>query len=635
MPLLRRVVIFLLLSLSAAAPAQAARLALVIGNDSYSRVESLRNARADAKAMARALEAAGFRVSLALDQDQNGMKAVLRRFKASIAGGDEAVFFYAGHGVELGGVNYLLPTDIRDDSDDQLQDDAIPLQRVLNDLAQQKPKFSLAIIDACRDDPFKGSGRNVGSRGLAPVSAVTGQMVIYSAGAGQKALDRLSEADKSPNGVFTRVLVKAMEREGVSVQDLVGNVREEVARLAASVGREQVPAAYDQVIGKFYFRRGTQSVSPTPIPGGRDVDFSDLETAQGQEFAARQRWDVQQKAMQASFNKARTLNATPEIAIQAWERFLGAYADDNPYSSEDERLRTDAMALLLAARERAARLSATPVVPKASIWDEFDFSQPVPKAQSTGSQPKPPPASASRAPDSTVAGSSFRDCDECPEMVVLAGGSYLMGSPDGKGSGDERPQHRVNVQRFALGKYEVTQGQWRAVMGSNPSYYKNCGDDCPVENVSWEDAQSYVKKLNQKVGGMQYRMPSESEWEYGCRGGAGQEEYCGGDDLEAVAWYVKNSGDTTHRVGTKRGNGYGLHDMSGNVWEWTQDCYAESYAGAPTDGSAVMGSNCARRVARGGSWGNILPRVRSASRNGYAPSWRFDFLGFRVARTLP
>jgi hypothetical protein len=248
-------VVFLVLT-AFLAPVHAARLALVIGNDAYVHVPKLRNARADARAMAHALEDAGFKVSLALDQDRAGMNESLRRFRNNLSGGDEAVFFYAGHGVQLGGTNYLLPVDMKGNDVDNVVDDAIRLQRVLDDLAERKTRFALAIVDACRDNPFVGSGRNLETRGLVPVQAANGQMVIYSAGAGQKALDRLNDQDTSPNGLFTRVFVKELGKPGVPIHDAVRNVRQEVVRLANGVGHEQVPAIYDQSIGDFYFRRG-------------------------------------------------------------------------------------------------------------------------------------------------------------------------------------------------------------------------------------------------------------------------------------------------------------------------------------------------------------------------------------------
>lgn len=229
------------------------RLALVIGNDSYQHVSALRNARADAEAIAKGLEASGFTTTLKLDLPEKGMKAVLRTFKAQLQGGDVAVFFFSGHGVQLGGANYLLPVDIRGDSEDQVKDEAIPLQRVLDDLEEQKTKFSLAILDACRNNPFKSAGRALGGRGLAPTTAATGQMVLFSAGTGQQALDSLGAKDRDSNGLFTRVLLKEMRKPGLAVDRVLRNVRAEVVKLARAVGHEQVPALYDQALGEFYF----------------------------------------------------------------------------------------------------------------------------------------------------------------------------------------------------------------------------------------------------------------------------------------------------------------------------------------------------------------------------------------------
>ncbi len=228
-------------------------------------------------------------------------------------------------------------------------------------------------------------------------------------------------------------------------------------------------------------------------------------------------------------------------------------------------------------------------------------------------------------------GEAFRDCPDCPEMVVVPAGSFDMGSNNG--GSDEKPVHRVTLaQPFAIGKTEVTQGQWRAVMGNNPSHFSSCGDTCPVEQVNRDDIKEFIRKLNAKTGKL-YRLPSEAEWEYACRGGA-QQEYCGGDNLDSVAWYGNNSGSSTRPVATKQANAFGLHDMSGNVWEWVEDSYHDSYSGAPTDGAA-WGGDGAKRVLRGGSW-DFRPQVtRAATRDGFEPAFRILNGGFRLARMLP
>ena len=232
-----------------------------------------------------------------------------------------------------------------------------------------------------------------------------------------------------------------------------------------------------------------------------------------------------------------------------------------------------------------------------------------------------------------AAGKIFRDCDDCPEMVVIPPGSFDMGSEN---EPNEKPVHRVTIgYAFAMGKTEVTQGQWKSIMGDNPSKYINCGDNCPIETVSWDDVQMFIQKLNEKTG-KQYRLPSEAEWEYACRAGARQ-EFCGGDNMDSIGWYgglakpAGNSGKAPNPAATKQPNAFGLYDMSGNVWEWTEDSYHENYNGAPTDGSAWQGDDTLR-VPRGGSWSYLQ---RAAKRGGSEPKFRFGTIGFRLAKTLP
>jgi formylglycine-generating enzyme required for sulfatase activity len=215
-------------------------------------------------------------------------------------------------------------------------------------------------------------------------------------------------------------------------------------------------------------------------------------------------------------------------------------------------------------------------------------------------------------------------------MVAIPAGGLRMGSH--VGDSDEKPIHSVTLRNFALSKTEITQGQWQAVMGSNPSYFSNCGSDCPVENVSWDDIQTFLQKLNAKTG-KQYRLPSEAEWEYACRAG-GAHQYCGNDSIDSVAWYKSNSGYKPHAVGQKQANSFGLYDMSGNVWEWVEDSYHNSYAGASADGNAWAGDT-AKRVLRGGSWGYGPWSARAANRLRFGTTDRSNGIGFRLASMLP
>lgn len=316
----------------------------------------------------------------------------------------------------------------------------------------------------------------------------------------------------------------------------------------------------------------------------------------------------------------------------------------------------------------------------------------------------------------TKPGGVFRDCPDCPEMVIVPAGEFNMGSNNaGK---DEQPVHHVTIAKiFAMGKTEVTQGQWRALMSTtreerdresglgelvgklehilpehrrdvteshfdailqtspeylkncddnctpeqrrairdsqdndnsathtnriivdnNPSYFKSCGDECPVEHVSWTDAQKYIQNLSAKTG-KHYRLPTEAEWEYACRGGS-QNEYCGSDQVTSVAWYGANtnppgnSSNSTNPVATLSANGFGLYDMSGNVWEWVEDNYHENYSGAPVDGSVWLGDSVWHTL-RGGGWNSSLKEVRAAHRSKIIPFGRGN-VGFRVVRVLP
>ena len=229
------------------------RKALIFGNDNYLHVPKLKNAKADAQAISKVLESLGYKVFYKSDLSINEMKKFIRQFKNDVEGGDEVVFFYAGHGVQIGSTNYLLPIDISADSEEQIKDDGIPLQRILDDMNDRKVRLTLAMVDACRDNPFIKNGRAIGGRGLAPTAAATGQMIIFSAGTGQQALDKLGSTDKDPNGLFTRILIKEINSKGVRIDNVIREVRKKVVEAAKSVGHEQVPAIYDQVIGDFYF----------------------------------------------------------------------------------------------------------------------------------------------------------------------------------------------------------------------------------------------------------------------------------------------------------------------------------------------------------------------------------------------
>ncbi len=555
-------------------PASAERRALVIGNDTYAHVDPLKNAVADARAMAKALEKVGFTVAPpVLNADRERMLDAISRFTETLGGSDEAVVFYGGHAVEIKGVNYLLPVDIRSDNERSVIFNAVPLNYLLSSVGDQRPKFSLMVIDACRDNPFKGSGRNVNSRGLVPAgAAAAGQMVIYSASEGQKALDRLGPNDKSPNGVFTRVFVKAIETDGVHVAELMERVKEEVHRLARTIDHQQLPAFYNAAVGRYYFKGDGNSGRKPDDTGSRNDEDS------------------------AAFDAAKVADS-----VEAYEAYLEALPNGR---------------YVAAARIRIAALrKATAPPPPTPVAD-----------------PYPP-------------GKEFDDCSGCPRMVVIPGGSFVMGSPsDEPNRRDvEGPQRTVQVGKFALGKTEVTRGEFRRFVRDTGRSVSGCyeydgkewkldsgkswespgydqTDDHPVVCVDWNDAQAYAQWISRKSG-QTYRLASEAEWEYAARAGGRGVRHWGNGESEACRYanVADQAGKrkfnwgpplfecddgypATAPVGSYRPNDFGLYDMMGNVWEWTDDCWNESYRGAPSGGSAWTSGNCSRRVVRGGAW---------------------------------
>ena len=215
-------------------------------------------------------------------------------------------------------------------------------------------------------------------------------------------------------------------------------------------------------------------------------------------------------------------------------------------------------------------------------------------------------------------------------MVYVSGGTFTMGGTSEQGSDaydDEKPTHSVTLSSYYICKYEVTQALWRAVMGNNPSNFK--GDNLPVEQVSWDDCQTFINRLNSYTG-RNFRLPTEAEWEFAARGGnySRHYKYSGSNYISDVAWYDGNSNNRTHPVGTKQANELGLYDMSGNVWEWCSDWYGLYSSYSQNDPTGPNSGSY--RVIRGGSWYNLAGCCRSSRRSGYAPGGRAFDLGLRL-----
>ena len=283
--------------------------------------------------------------------------------------------------------------------------------------------------------------------------------------------------------------------------------------------------------------------------------------------------------------------------------------------------------LMLCPIGMAAQSTITRNKPKTAVTKPKPATKPKAK-------PKPAPRRNSTSHSSSTTSLSAELNKLINNMVYVSGGTFTMGGTSEQGSDaddSEKPTHSVTLSSYYICKYEVTQALWRAVMGSNPSYFK--GDNLPVESVSWNDCQTFINRLNSYTG-RNFRLPTEAEWEFAARGGnySRHYKYSGSNYISDVAWYGDNSGDRTHPVGTKQANELGLYDMSGNVWEWCSDWYGSYSSYSQTD--PIGPNNGSNRMDRGGCWGNFAKRCRPAYRSYGTPGYRDHGRGLRLVLSL-
>lgn len=586
------------------------RIALVIGNNAYEHLpatEQLKSAINDAKAVRKALESLDFKVLYGENVSREAFIDKFFDFTSRISAGDTALFYYAGHGVGIKGGNYLLPSDIRPPQSTRRQEEQRVIAKsvgelyVLSGMKSAGAQVAIAVLDACRNNPLAApNGRSLGAtRGFGRISPPTGVFSIYSAGFSQTALDRLPHEVGDVNSVFTRVFVKNVVKPGFNLYELARATRRDVVALAGTIGHEQIPAIYDQVVGDPVYLAGRNTAIPSETKSPAAFD------------PAKQAWETIEDTKRAG----------------DLEAFIKRFPDS---------FYTDL------ARSRLKELKK-PVAPK----PVGVLSKPV--------MPAKPPSVLKPVvgtfPDKPESADEFQDCAECPKMVVVPAGNFMMGSPANERSRDhdEGPQHRVTISHpFAVGKFEVTFSEWDACVAGGGCSDKP-GDEGwgrgrrPVINVSWDDAKAYVSWLSGKTGEA-YRLLSEAEWEYAARAGTTTPFSTGRTITTAQANFDGNytyNGSRQGRyrqetvtVGSFSANRFGLYDMHGNVWEWVEDCWNENYRGAPNDGSYRISGNCSLRVLRGGAWSIAPWGLRSAIRLRGITGHRLNFSGFRVARTL-
>ena len=689
--------------------AAADRVALVVGNGAYAHAPKLANPVNDAAAVGAALERLGFSVMRVENAGYDALRRRLRDFGRASRGAEVAVAFYAGHGVEVGGRNYLVPVDATLANDGDAAFEAVGLDLVMQSV-EGASRFGLVILDACRDNPFvsrmerAGTTRAVG-RGLARVEPTGVTLVAYAASAGRTASD--GSGRHSP---YTAALLEHIAEPGLDVGLLFRRVGESVE---LSTGGAQKPVYYGSLPSAgAYLSSPPPGGGPEAVPGGqspadrlsaarmdRERTFWESAerggTASGYEayleafpsgvYAALARdrlarlggggvvsspgpvpAPVPSGPDYGALESGLGLGRADRVALQSGLNTLGfdagpvdgavgprtrraisLWQSAKGYEATSYLTREQAEALIAAGREARARDDAAFAVARrsdtVSAYDgylsAYRSGAHVPEARRL----REAAAERERVP---AVGEVFRDCPRCPEMVVVPAGSFMMGSPSSEQNrrGNEGPRRRVTIgSPFAVGVHEVTFAEWDACASSG-----GCGgyrpDDegwgrgrRPVVNVRWDEAQSYVRWLSRETG-EPYRLLSESEWEYAARAGTAT-RYWWGRDIGRNRANCDGCGsrwddDRTASVGSFAANAFGLYDVHGNVWEWVQDCWNGSYAGAPRDGRAWESGECSRRVLRGGSWDNYPRYLRAADRYWDVTGSRDDVAGFRVARTF-
>ncbi len=606
------------------------RIALVIGNGAYANAPGLPNPPHDADDVAAALKDMDFEVIRGVNLDQAGMQDAVIRFARAAASADVGVFYYSGHAMQFNGVNYLMPVDAR------LADEAdlyrfTRVDDVLGYLQQVKA-LKILVLDSCRDNPLAETlKRSIGltraaslPRGLAKLEAPTGMIISYSTQAGRTASDGAGR-----NSPYTAAFLRHIEKPGE-----IGEIFRDIsADVYQATGEMQLPELSLSIIGKFYLK-GPVSVA---------------------------------------------LNVPPRPAdpcAAALDHWKSAESIGTVAAFEDHLARFPACAFAGLAKARIdalGRKAATVAPPPAAVPPVSPVTPPPGKATPTVAATPPPASSCGSTGVVTVSLSSlrgakplttgeecglkprdvFRECDKCPEMVVVPAGSFVMGSGDAKARPTELPRHQVTFARpFAVGKFHVTRDQFMAFVAESGYDVGPCMTELnldvskagnhPVVCVNVKDANAYTAWLSIRTG-QAYRLLTESEHEYATRAGTVTEWFWGDNRADSKIYAhcadctgnIANMVRATLPVGSFKPNGFGLYDMLGNAYQFMQDCYQASFDGAPADGSARGGGGiCPLRVIRGGSWEKTLDWARSASRFLQGAGMRTNEIGFRVARSL-
>jgi formylglycine-generating enzyme required for sulfatase activity len=544
------------------------------------------------------------------------MTDVILEFNKRLRAGGVGLFYFAGHGLRVADRTLLVPVDAESHSPARLLTHGIDLRTVLESMSEPRPgKLSLIVLDTCLNNPFD-TASDTGTAGSANLPAQT--LIAYATAPGAFA------ADGARHGLYTAELLKAMVSPGQDVAEVLQRVASAVRQ---ATDQRQAPWLSSSLSRKFQFATDAQrtqallqsaSIPDDTVLAMQSRAILPKDSAEQYELTF---WDSIKDSNHASDYQA-YLEAYPN------GRFAGLAR------ARIERLRA-------AAPKADTPADKAPPAPATTAPPERP--RPAPSTKTVPKQARPAPASPA-APESSTGGTAgtgeIKDCPTCPVLIALRPGTFTMGSNSGDPS--EKPAHRVSVNApFAIGKYEVTVEQWNACADAGVCSHAANGasrsNNSPMRDVSWDDAQQYVKWLS-KITGKPYRLPTEAEWEYAARGGTST-RYSWGEQMRPGKANCKDCGqpwqqDGPANVGSFAANPYGLYDMNGSVWEWVSDCWHNSYKGAPSDGRSWDAPNCRVRVIRGGSWREGASYMPSATRFKYDASVRHSQNGFRVARDL-
>jgi len=635
--------------------------ALVIGIDNYTQGwPRLSGAVRDAKLVAKELRRKGFEVTLKTNLKSNELEQVFKEFFIIKGDNTQARLFvwFAGHGHTLDGEGFLVPADApRADKGAQFRLKALSMRRFGEYVRLAQSKHAFAVFDSCFSGTIFTTQRSSPPIAVTRATTLPARQFLSSGDAQQQVSD---------DGMFRKLFVRAIRGEeradangdgyltgselGLFLTDRMTNLTRSaqtprygklrdpdydrgdfVFLLASSGAVIDKPAtkpskAYlsveSDISGARVFVDG-QRVGTTPL--------SDVSVSAGEHrvLVKKQGYETYQKRVR--FQKGRSMSLYVDLSPEAPKRSR-IYVDTQP---EDTRIKilnigpAFYQGIELEAGRYHVEVSAKDYETK-KLWVTL-----------TAGEDKTLDIRLKRM---AVSRQGKRITNSIGmEFVYIQPGTFMMGSPTNEsGRDNDEKQHRVNLTKgFYIQTTEVTQGQWKAVMGKNPSKFKNCGVDCPAETVSWNDVQQFINKLNQREGSGTYRLPTEAEWEYSARAGSDtafanggiSELKCGYDsNLDVMGWYCGNANKKTHPVAQKQPNAWGLYDMHGNVYEWCQDWFGNYPSGSVTDPTGPSGGS--GRVRRGGCWFDRARDCRSASRFRFNPGSRYLGLGFRLLRNF-